>query len=70
MTFHVRGIPAYSQQYYATDFDKNTAIFAFRNARKLLANHNLSQWAIGPDNGEVSPGVAVQSDEDILSLVI
>src|SRR6266487_2911614 len=42
-------------------------IYAFKNLRKILAHPSMAAWGIGPDNGEVVPGAAVQSDEGILA---
>lgn len=45
--------------------DKTLALNAFRDLRKILAHRGLSQFAMGPDHGEVSPGVShVPSDDD------
>lgn len=35
----------------------------------MLADPVMTQYAIGPNNGEVSPGQSVQSDEDILNFI-
>jgi choline dehydrogenase len=40
---------------------------AFKYLREILAFPGLAALTIGPDNGEISPGAAIQSDEDILA---
>jgi choline dehydrogenase-like flavoprotein len=40
------------------------AINAFRDARKLLASPKLAPFLVGPNNGEVSPGSTVDSEDD------
>lgn len=41
-------------------------IYGFKNLRKILNTPQMQQWTLGPDGGEVSPGPAVQSDDEIL----
>lgn len=40
------------------------AINAFRDARKILASPSLAPFTVGPNHGEVSPGPAVDSNDD------
>ncbi|KAF8855460.1 FAD/NAD(P)-binding domain-containing protein [Acephala macrosclerotiorum] len=50
--------------YFQAKTDQKIAVYAFNQLRKILACPNLAKWGIGPDNGEVEPGAAVQSGED------
>ena len=44
--------------------DRQIAINAFRDLRKLLAHPELAKFTVGPLNGEVSPGPSVSSDDE------
>ncbi|CZR57701.1 related to Versicolorin B synthase [Phialocephala subalpina] len=61
--------PVIDLNYFQEETDQKIAVYAFKQLRKILAYPNLAKWGIGPDNGEVAPGVAVQSDEDILNYI-
>ncbi|EXJ64962.1 hypothetical protein A1O7_01301 [Cladophialophora yegresii CBS 114405] len=50
--------PNIDPNYYADPTDRAVAINAFKDLRKLLAHPALAQYTVGPDNGEVQPGVA------------
>lgn len=53
-------------KYYTeeTGTDRAVAIESFRELRRILAHPELSQYTVGPNNGEVSPGVENVSDDD------
>jgi Choline dehydrogenase and related flavoproteins len=51
-------------QYYAHPTERTIAINAFRDARKILASQFLAPYTIGPNHGEISPGTAVDTDDD------
>lgn len=53
-------------KYYTeeTGTDRAIAIESFRDLRRILAHPELSQYTVGPNNGEVSPGVENVSDDD------
>jgi choline dehydrogenase len=44
--------------------DRQIAINAFRDLRKLFAHPELAKFTVGPMNGEVSPGPSVSSDDE------
>lgn len=48
--------PVINPNYYADPTDRAMAIHAFKDLRKLLAHPALSNYTIGPNNGEVCPG--------------
>ncbi|EGY15125.1 alcohol dehydrogenase [Verticillium dahliae VdLs.17] len=56
--------PNINPNYYTHDADRAIAIQAFKYLRKILAHPELAKFTYGPDNGEVSPGAAVSSDDD------
>lgn len=61
--------PNINPNYYADPTDRAIAINAFRDLRTLLAHPRLQEYTIGPDNGEVLPGVGnvpVDADEDTI----
>jgi choline dehydrogenase len=61
--------PQIDPQYYTTPEDRALALYSFKNLRKLLAEFATHNFTIGPNNGEVAPGVIVQSDEEILNYI-
>ncbi|KAJ3949070.1 uncharacterized protein N0V96_000181 [Colletotrichum fioriniae] len=51
--------------YYSHPADRAIAVNAFRDARKILAHASFANMTVGPDHGEVAPGVAnIASDDD------
>ncbi|KAK7531986.1 GMC oxidoreductase [Phyllosticta citribraziliensis] len=56
--------PAINPNYYADPTDAKIAIASFKYLRKILAHPRMSQYTVGPNNGEVSPGPAVADDDD------
>ncbi|KAJ0117444.1 choline dehydrogenase [Diaporthe amygdali] len=58
--------PVINPNYYTEDTgtDRAVAIESFRDLRRILADPELSQYTVGPNNGEVSPGVENVSDDD------
>ncbi|KAF4342456.1 glucose-methanol-choline oxidoreductase:gmc oxidoreductase [Fusarium beomiforme] len=57
--------PIINPNYYTHPADRAIAINAFRDARKILAHPALANLTVGPDNGEVAPGVSnISSDDD------
>ena len=65
----IRDPPQIDLQYYTDATDQAVAIYAFKNLRKILNQFATYNFTIGPNNGEVSPGPSVQSDEDILKYI-
>lgn len=61
--------PVIDLQYYTDPTDRAVAIYAFKNLRKILDQFATYNFTIGPNNGEVSPGPSVQSDEDIMNYI-
>ena len=61
--------PNIDPNYYADPTDRAIAINAFHDLRKLLAHPAFSEYTIGPNNGEVLPGldnVPEDADEDTI----
>ncbi|KKY30285.1 putative choline dehydrogenase [Diaporthe ampelina] len=58
--------PVINPNYYTdeTGTDRAVAIESFRDLRRILAHPELSQYTVGPNNGEVSPGIENVSDDD------
>ncbi|RBR17406.1 hypothetical protein FVER53590_11901 [Fusarium verticillioides] len=57
--------PVINPNYYTHPADRAIAINAFRDARKILAHSAFANMTVGPDYGEVAPGVSnVASDDD------
>ncbi|KAF4958971.1 hypothetical protein FSARC_10874 [Fusarium sarcochroum] len=57
--------PVINPNYYTHPADRAIAISAFRDARKILAHAAFANITVGPNHGEVAPGVAnVASDDD------
>ncbi|KAL2285965.1 hypothetical protein FJTKL_07223 [Diaporthe vaccinii] len=58
--------PVINPNYYTeeTGTDRAVAIESFRDLRRILAHPELSQYTVGANNGEVSPGVENVSDDD------
>ncbi|EXJ75969.1 uncharacterized protein A1O5_00477 [Cladophialophora psammophila CBS 110553] len=50
--------PNIDPNYYSNETDRVVAINAFKDLRKLLAHPAIAQFTIGPNNGEVQPGLA------------
>lgn len=62
--------PQIDLQYYSNPADQAIAIYAFKNLRKLLTQFAVTtNFTLGADMGEVSPGSNVASDEDILNYI-
>lgn len=61
--------PQIDLQYYTDPADQALAIYAFKNLRRILNQFATYNFTIGPNNGEVSPGPSVQSDEEILNYI-
>lgn len=51
-------------QYYTHPADRAIAIESFKYLRKILAHPELSQYTVGPNHGEVSPGEAIADDDE------
>ncbi|EMD59246.1 hypothetical protein COCSADRAFT_41121 [Bipolaris sorokiniana ND90Pr] len=56
--------PLIDSNYYADPTDAAVGIASFKYLRKILRHSALSQFTIGPNSGEVSPGAAVADDDD------
>jgi choline dehydrogenase-like flavoprotein len=60
--------PEIDLKYYTHPEDQAVAVYAFRNLRKILAKFATYNYTVGPNHGEVNPGLAVQTDEQIPGL--
>ncbi|KAK6723231.1 hypothetical protein SNK04_002082 [Fusarium graminearum] len=59
--------PEINPNYYTHDADRAIAVRSFHYLRKILAHPALSRYTYGANNGEVSPGTAVEDgDEDAI----
>ncbi|KAF5246879.1 hypothetical protein FAUST_1064 [Fusarium austroamericanum] len=59
--------PEINPSYYTHDADRAIAVRSFHYLRKILAHPALSRYTYGANNGEVSPGTAVEDgDEDAI----
>ncbi|GKU21875.1 unnamed protein product [Fusarium langsethiae] len=56
--------PEINPNYYTHDADRVIAIRSFHYLRKILAHPALSRYTYGANNGEVSPGAAVEDGDD------
>ncbi|EDU46520.1 choline dehydrogenase [Pyrenophora tritici-repentis Pt-1C-BFP] len=56
-------LPLVNSNYYADPTDAAIAIESFKYLRAMLRHPALSQFTIGPNSGEVSPGPAVADDD-------
>jgi choline dehydrogenase len=56
--------PIINPNYYEAPADRAIAIQSFKYLRKILAHPALSKFTVGPNNGELSPGVAVSDDDE------
>ncbi|KAF6800964.1 Pyranose dehydrogenase 1-like protein 2 [Colletotrichum sojae] len=56
--------PVINPNYYAHPVDRIIAVQSFKYLRKILAHPRMSEYTVGPDHGEVSPGVENVSDDD------
>ncbi|KAK3306255.1 glucose-methanol-choline oxidoreductase [Chaetomium strumarium] len=61
--------PEIDLKYYVHPEDQAVAIYAFRNLRKILTKFATYNDTVGPNHGEVNPGPAVQTDEQILDYI-
>lgn len=62
--------PQIDLQYYSDPVDQAVAIYTFKNLRKILEKYSaISNFTIGPNNGEVAPGPSVMSDDEILNYI-
>jgi choline dehydrogenase len=60
----MQDIPVINPNYFADPTDRAIAINSFRDLRKILAHPALAQYTMGPNSGEVSPGVENVPDDD------
>lgn len=61
--------PNIDPNYYDNSTDRAIAVNAFHDLRKLLAHPAISQFTIGPNNGEVQPGlthVPANASDDVI----
>ncbi|RGP72472.1 alcohol dehydrogenase [Fusarium sporotrichioides] len=56
--------PEINPNYYTHDADRAIAVRSFHYLRKILAHPALSRYTYGANNGEVSPGAAVEDGDD------
>ncbi|KAH7253717.1 choline dehydrogenase [Fusarium redolens] len=57
--------PIINPSYYTHIADRAIAINAFRDARKILAHSAFANLTVGPNHGDVAPGVSnIASDDD------
>ncbi|KAF2131244.1 GMC oxidoreductase [Dothidotthia symphoricarpi CBS 119687] len=70
LTNSIADPPQIDPNYYATPEDQALALYSFKNLRKVLAQYATNfNFTVGPNNGEVAPGMSVQSDEDIMNYI-
>lgn len=51
--------------YLSSIEDRRLAVYAFKNLRRIVQSGAFDSIVIGPNHGEVAPGVSVQTDEEI-----
>jgi choline dehydrogenase-like flavoprotein len=56
-------------QFYEASSDMNIQILSFKRLRSLIAQDAFKQFTVGPANGEIVPGPAVQTDEEIAQFI-
>ncbi|KAF7591431.1 hypothetical protein BBP40_001592 [Aspergillus hancockii] len=56
--------PNINPNYYSHPTDRIVAVESFRYLRKILAHPELARFTIGLNNGEVSPGSSVSTNDD------
>lgn len=61
--------PQIDPQYYTTPEDTALALYSFKKLRRVLSTYAQHNLTIGPNSGEVAPGVEVQTDEEILNYI-
>ncbi|KAK5725136.1 hypothetical protein LTR17_013249 [Elasticomyces elasticus] len=61
--------PAIDINYLESPIDEQIALIMFRSLRTVLSQPVLSQYTVGPDYGEVVPGVHVNEDKTILEYI-
>ena len=52
-------------EYLSNHEDLSLLVYGFKNLRKILNAPQIQQYAIGPNGGEVSPGLLVETDDQI-----
>jgi choline dehydrogenase len=60
----MQDLPIIDPNYYSDPTDRAIAIYMFKDLRKILAHPALAKFTVGPNNGEVSPGVENVSNDD------
>ncbi|KAK3629309.1 hypothetical protein LTR56_013032 [Elasticomyces elasticus] len=68
-TNSIQDAPAININYLESTVDQQIALFMFRSLRTVLSQPALSQYTVGPDHGEVVPGVDVEDDATILEYI-
>ncbi|KAK5051389.1 hypothetical protein LTR84_003041 [Exophiala bonariae] len=61
--------PLINLPFYEAASDLNIQILSIKRLRTLISQSEFSQYTSGPANGEIVPGPAVQSDEDIANFI-
>ncbi|KAK5710951.1 hypothetical protein LTR15_012745 [Elasticomyces elasticus] len=61
--------PSININYLDSTIDQQIALFMFRSLRTVLSQPVLSKYTIGPNYGEVVPGVEVDDDATILEYI-
>ncbi|KAK0856662.1 hypothetical protein LTR87_017904 [Friedmanniomyces endolithicus] len=61
--------PAINVNYLESAVDREIALFMFRSLRTVLSQPVLSNYTIGPNHGEVVPGVEVDDDATVLEYI-
>ncbi|GKT44502.1 dehydrogenase patE [Colletotrichum spaethianum] len=56
--------PKINPNYYAHPADRKIAVASFKYLRKILSHPRMSQFTVGPNHGEVSPGATVTEDNE------
>ncbi|KAK0303168.1 hypothetical protein LTR82_017642 [Friedmanniomyces endolithicus] len=68
-TNNIQDAPAISINYLESIIDQQIALFMFRSLRTVLSQTVLSQYTVGPNYGEVVPGVDVKDESTILEYI-
>jgi len=68
-TNNIQDAPAININYLESIIDQQIALFMFRSLRTVLSQTVLSQYTVGPNYGEVVPGVDVKDESTILEYI-
>ncbi|ODQ53304.1 GMC oxidoreductase [Saitoella complicata NRRL Y-17804] len=65
----IQDAPVINLNYLSTEVDQQIALHAFKNLREILGQAAISQYTLGPNNGEVVPGASITDDETLLTYI-